>query len=102
MTTDAATRQDPLLAYRGEFPLLALLLFFVSFFLGAMPREVPERLAEYAREWGELGVRACARGWWDMPVRVGDVIAPLLNAPANTVVAHPNVSIAQSMVLSAP
>ena len=92
---------DPLLAYRGEFPILDHTTYLVSNSLGAMPREVPERLAEYAREWGELGVRAWSRGWWEMPVRVGDVIAPLLNAPANTVVAHPNVSIAQSMILSA-
>lgn len=92
---------DPLLAFREEFPILERTTYLVSNSLGAMPRAVPERLAEYAREWAELGVRAWARGWWEMPVRLGNVVAPLLNAPAGSIVAHPNVSIAQSMVLSA-
>jgi kynureninase len=104
MTDTAGTSthaDDLLLAFRGEFPILERTTYLVSNSLGAMPRAVPERLAEYAREWAELGVRAWARGWWDMPVRLGDVVAPLLNAPAGTVVAHPNVTIAQSVVLSA-
>jgi len=99
--TAFAHADDPLLAFRGEFPILERTTYLVSNSLGAMPRAVPERLAEYAREWAELGVRAWARGWWDMPVRLGDVVAPLLNAPAGTVVAHPNVTIAQSVVFSA-
>ena len=32
-----------------------------------MPRTVPGKLAEYARDWGELGVKAWSRGWWEMP-----------------------------------
>jgi kynureninase len=58
-------------------------------------------MADYAREWSELGVRAWASGWWDMPIRVGDVIAPLLGAEPRSVSMQPNVSIAQSIVLSA-
>lgn len=92
--------EDRLLALRGEFPILERTTYLVSNSLGAMPRAVPERLAEYAREWAELGVRAWARGWWDMPVRAGDSIAPLINAEQGSVVMQPNVSIAQSMVLS--
>lgn len=97
---NAAVPADPLLAFRGEFPILDRTTYLVSNSLGAMPRAVPERLAEYAREWSELGVRAWARGWWEMPVRLGDIVAPLLNAPAESVVAQPNVTIAQSVVLS--
>ncbi len=89
-----------LLSLRDEFPILERTTYLVSNSLGAMPRAVPERLAEYAREWSELGVRAWARGWWDMPVRAGNTIAPLLNAQPGSVVMQPNVSIAQSMVLS--
>ncbi|MGI9089721.1 MAG: aminotransferase class V-fold PLP-dependent enzyme [Gemmatimonadaceae bacterium] len=89
-----------LLSLRDEFPILERTTYLVSNSLGAMPRTVPERLAEYAREWAELGVRAWASGWWDMPVRAGNTIAPLLNAEAGSVVMQPNVSIAQSMVLS--
>ena len=92
---------DPLLRWRAEFPILERSTYLVSNSLGAMPRAVPERLAEYARQWGELGVRAWAKGWWEMPVSVGDLIAPLIGAGAGEVAMLPNVSIAQASVLSA-
>ncbi|HEY0997739.1 MAG TPA: aminotransferase class V-fold PLP-dependent enzyme [Gemmatimonadaceae bacterium] len=92
---------DPLLRFRDEFPILARTTYLVSNSLGAMPRTVPARLAEYARMWEEQGVKAWAHGWWEMPVAAGDVIAPLLGAPAGSVVMLPNVSLAQATVLSA-
>ena len=45
---------DPLLEYRSHFPILERSTYLVSNSLGAMPRAVPERLAEYADEW-EIG-----------------------------------------------
>jgi kynureninase len=92
---------DNLLAFRDEFPILERTNYLVSNSLGAMPRAAADRLANYAQEWAELGVRAWASGWWEMPVRVGDVIAPLIGAEAGSVSMQPNVSIAQSIVLSA-
>jgi kynureninase len=92
---------DKLLALRGEFPILANTTYLVSNSLGAMPRAVPERLAEYVDEWAELGVRAWARGWWEMPVTVGNEIAPLLGAGRDEIVMIPNVTMAQAAVLSA-
>ncbi|MEO7217010.1 MAG: aminotransferase class V-fold PLP-dependent enzyme [Gemmatimonadaceae bacterium] len=97
----AANADDVLLRFREEFPILDRCNYLVSNSLGAMPRAVPERMSEYVREWAELGVRAWAKGWWDMPVRVGDVIAPLIGAESRAVSMQPNVSIAQSIVLSA-
>jgi kynureninase len=91
---------DKLLALRGEFPILASTTYLVSNSLGAMPRAVPERLAEYVDEWAELGVRAWARGWWEMPVTVGNEIAPLLGAGRDEIVMIPNVTMAQAAVLS--
>ncbi|HEY7409039.1 MAG TPA: aminotransferase class V-fold PLP-dependent enzyme [Gemmatimonadaceae bacterium] len=92
---------DKLLALRAEFPILARTTYLVSNSLGAMPRAVPERLAEYVDEWADLGVRAWARGWWEMPVTVGNEIAPLLGAGAGEVAMLPNVTMAQAAVLSA-
>lgn len=92
---------DPLLKFRGEFPILSSTTYLVSNSLGAMPRAVPERLAEYVDEWAELGVRAWARGWWEMPVTVGDEIAPLLGAGSGEVAMVANVTSAQAAVLSA-
>jgi kynureninase len=66
-----------------------------------MPRAVPDRLAEYAREWNELGVRAWAKDWWARPRSAGNEIAPLIGAGDDQVAMMPNVSIAQSTVVSA-
>ena len=92
---------DPLLAFRPEFPILARANYLVSNSLGAMPRAVPERLAEYADAWNRRGVRAWSDGWWSMPLTVGDEIAPLLGAGAGEVAMFPNVTLAQAAVLSA-
>src|SRR5436190_10849028 len=91
---------DPLLRFRDEFPILATTTYLVSNSLGAMPRAVPARLAEYAEQWATRGVRAWAKGWWEMPVTVGDEIAPLIGAEAGEIAMVPNVSIAQAQVLS--
>jgi kynureninase len=95
------TDGDPLLRYRAEFPILGHTNYLVSNSLGAMPRSVPDRLAEYAEAWAQHGVRAWAREWWQMPGSVGDVIAPLIGASAGEVVMVPNVTAAQTTILSA-
>ncbi|MEP6508751.1 MAG: aminotransferase class V-fold PLP-dependent enzyme [Gemmatimonadales bacterium] len=91
---------DKLLAYRKEFPILEKTTYLVSNSLGPMPRSVPGKLAEYAQDWGDLGVKAWTKGWWEKPIDVGNEIAPLINADAGEVVMMPNVTIAQSAVLS--
>jgi kynureninase len=93
-------QRDPLLAFREEFPILGKTNYLVSNSLGPMPRTVPEKLAEYARDWGELGVKAWNRGWWELPVDVGNEIAPLINADDGEIVMMPNATIAQTAVLS--
>ena len=92
---------DPLLALRAEFPILERTTYLVSNSLGAMPRGVPARLAEYTDQWAEHGVRAWARGWWEMPVSVGNEIAPLIGGGDGEIAMLPNVTIAQTSVLSA-
>ena len=92
---------DALLEYRKEFPILEKTTYLVSNSLGPMPRSVPERLAEYGHDWATLGVTAWKQGWWEKPIDVGNHIAPLLNADPGTVVMVPNVSYAQSVVVSA-
>ncbi len=96
-----SNKTDPLLRFREQFPILGTTNYMVSNSLGAMPRGVQDRLAEYADQWATRGVRAWAQGWWDMPVKVGDEIAPLIGAAAGEVAMVPNVSIAQAQVFSA-
>lgn len=92
---------DPLLRFRDEFPILARSTYMVSNSLGAMPRTVPERLKEYTDAWAEWGVRAWARGWWEMPLSVGDLVAPLIGAGPGEVAMAPTVTLAQSAILTA-
>jgi kynureninase len=92
---------DPLLRFRPEFPILERSTYLVSNSLGAMPRATRARLMEYADAWDTLGVRAWAKGWWDMPVKVGDEIAPLIGAGAGEVAMLPNVTAASAAIVSA-
>ena len=89
-----------LLDYRAEFPILERTTYLINHSLGAMPRGVEERLAEYARMWRERGVRAWGEGWWDLPMTVGDQIGRIVGAPAGTTVMHQNVAVAEAVVLS--
>jgi len=92
---------DNLLKYRSEFPILDKAVYLISHSLGAMPRATYDRLHEYADIWASRGVRAWAEGWWDMPVTIGNEVARIIGADQNSVVMHQNVSICQSLILSA-
>lgn len=94
-----AAQHDPS-QYRDRFPILADTTYLVSHSLGAMPGAVFEELQSYATTWATRGIRAWADGWWDMPLAVGDELAPILGAPPRSVAMHQNVSVCQSLVLS--
>ena len=86
--------------WRPEFPILGTTTYMISNSLGAMPRGTADNLARYAQTWATRGVRAWEEGWWEMPVTVGDLLAPIIGAPPNTVTMHQNVTIAEAVVLS--
>jgi len=92
---------DPLLAWRAEFPILARCCYLVSHSLGAMPRGVRDSLAAYADLWSQHGVRAWNEAWWELGRELGDEIATLLNAPPGSVLLQQNASIANSVLFSA-
>ncbi len=86
--------------WRPEFPILATTTYMISNSLGAMPRGTAIDLSRYAEAWATRGVRAWHEGWWEMPVTVGDQLAPIIGAPPGTVTMHQNVTIAEAVVLS--
>ena len=88
----------PIDGWRDEFPILGKSLYMISHSLGAMPRRVRERLAEFADAWDTRGIRAWEEGWWEMPVRVGDLIGGIVGAGAGEVTMHQNVSVAQAIL----
>lgn len=94
------TAHDPN-RWRDEFPILAESTYLVNHSLGAMPRKVFERLQAYAEQWATRGVRSWGEGWWTSPIDVGNVLGKLMNAPADSVVMHQNVSVVQSIIASA-
>ncbi|MEU8029677.1 kynureninase [Streptomyces sp. NPDC049099] len=63
--------------------------------LGALPAQVPERVADVVRrQWGELRIRSWEEsGWWTAPERIGDRIAPLVGAAAGQIVVGDSTSV---------
>ena len=68
---------DQLLQWRKHFPILSTCTYLISNSLGAMPEGVRQSMADYAETWATRGVTAWD-DWWDMPVKVGDLLAPIL------------------------
>lgn len=91
---------DDLLRWRAEFPILDQTVYMISNSLGAMPREVHDRMREYTETWATRGVRAWAEGWWEMPVAVGNLVGRLIGAAPGEVTMQPNVTIAEAIIAS--
>ncbi len=91
---------DPLLAWRKEFPILAHTTYMISHSLGAMPERARTRMAEYAETWATRGIRAWEEGWWEMPITVGNLIGRIIGAGEGETGMQQNVSVCQSIVTS--
>ncbi|KAB8161765.1 kynureninase [Streptomyces sp. 3MP-14] len=102
--SDAATRlarraealdaADPLRGVRDRF-VLDEAVYLDGNSLGALPRSVPDRVAEVvAEEWGRLRIRSWTESGWDSaPERIGDRLAPLLGAAPGQVVVGDSTSV---------
>ena len=91
---------DELFGWRNEFPTLDKTVYLISHSLGAMPARAHSYIAEYAETWATRGIRAWEEGWWEMPIKTGDLIGKIIGAGPGEVVMQPNVSVCQSIVLS--
>ena len=91
---------DELLAWRKEFPILEKATYMISHSLGAMPRGAEDALREYTNVWATRGIRAWEEGWWEMPLRVGDLVGSIIGAAKGSVAMHQNVSVCQTIVTS--
>jgi len=90
---------NSLLALRAQFPILSTCTYLISNSLGAMPARARECLSEYADDWAVKGVVAWEK-WLPLVSRCGDLVGSLINAPAGQVIMQPNVSIAESTLIS--
>jgi len=94
------TANDDLLSWRKEFPILERTVYLISNSLGAMPKQVYDSLKEYSDSWANRGVRAWGDSWWELPVRLGDLLTPILGTGPGEVSFHQNVTLAEAVVLS--
>ena len=95
--TDCLARDaaDPLAPLREQFDLPAGVIYLDGNSLGARPKAALTRATEViAKEWGkDLITSWNTAGWFDMPKRLGDKLAPLLGAMPGEVVVTDTTSI---------
>ena len=99
----AHDRADALAPLRELFDLPAGVIYLDGNSLGAQPRAVPARVAAVvAQQWGRDLITSWNKaGWFALPRRVGDRIAPWIGAQAGQVVAADTTSINLYKALSA-
>jgi len=82
--TDARRRDlaHPLREYRARFVAAdADLVYLDGNSLGRLTHAARERVAQVVeQEWGERLIRSWGDGWFDAPLRLGDLLAPLIGA----------------------
>jgi kynureninase len=86
---------DPLAALRDQFDLPPGVIYLDGNSLGARPKAALARAQDViAREWGHDLIRSWnTAGWFDLPRRLGDRLAPLLGAAAGEVVVTDTTSV---------
>lgn len=94
---------DPLRSLRDLFSIPEGLIYLDGNSLGVSPKTAAARAAQVvSQEWGQGLIRSWnTAGWFDLPQRLGDQIAPLIGAGAGQVVATDTTSINLYKVLSA-
>lgn len=99
----AHDRADPLHPLRELFDLPEGVIYLDGNSLGALPRSVPARVATVvAQQWGQSLIQSWnTAGWFALPRRVGERIAPLIGAGSGEVVAADTTSINLYKALSA-
>ena len=99
----ALDRDDPLAHLRDQFALHSSVIYLDGNSLGAPPAAAAARAqAVIGSEWGEGLIRSWnTAGWFALPRRLGNKLAPLIGAADNEVVVTDTISINLFKVLSA-
>jgi kynureninase len=87
--------QDPLATLRDEFDLPAGVIYLDGNSLGARPKAALARAQQViAQEWGHDLIRSWnSAGWFEMPKRLGNLLAPLIGAADGEVVVTDTTSV---------
>lgn len=99
----AMDKSDMLAPLRARFHLPDDIIYLDGNSLGAMPRAASARAQDVVvHEWGRNLVQSWnSAGWFDLPVRLGDKLAPLIGADMGEVVICDTTSLNLFKLLSA-
>ncbi|TDV34812.1 kynureninase [Paraburkholderia caballeronis] len=99
----ALDRADPLAALRDQFALPSGTIYLDGNSLGVAPKAAAARAQQViAAEWGDDLIRSWnSAGWFALPRRLGNKLAPLIGAADNEVVVTDTISVNLFKVLSA-
>jgi kynureninase len=88
-------KADPLAKKRLEFDLPANTIYLDGNSLGALPKSVKSRVAEVvSQQWGNDLIKSWnSHNWIDLPIKVGEKIAPLIGAAQGQVVCCDSISV---------
>jgi kynureninase len=100
MKDPVRSRDERLLEYRGEYPILSRSTYLINNSLGAMPRAAYDSLRQYASEWAEKGVVAWHEHWLQSVEEHAGLLGRAMGAPPASVMLHPNVSVALAVLAS--
>ena len=99
----ARDTSDPLRALRDQFNIPEGIIYLDGNSLGVMPKAAAARAAEVVtQEWGQGLIGSWnSAGWFNLPQRLGNLIAPLIGAGVGEVVVTDTTSINLYKVLAA-
>ncbi|MEX0796591.1 MAG: aminotransferase class V-fold PLP-dependent enzyme, partial [Acidimicrobiia bacterium] len=86
---------DPLAGYRSKFVAADPgMIYLDGNSLGRLPEEARrtvDRVVDH--EWGERLIRSWNEGWWELQLRLGDFLAPILGAGMGEVIISDSTSV---------
>ena len=88
-------KADPLAKKRLEFDLPANTIYLDGNSLGALPKSVKSRVAEVvSQQWGNDLIKSWnSHSWIDLPIKVGEKIAPIIGAAPGQVMCCDSISV---------
>lgn len=92
-------REDPLLAWRSQFPILGAKTYLINNSLGAMPASVPAALAAYTDLWATEGVVAWET-WLPEVANVAALLEDIAGAARGSMTMAQNATNALADILS--
>ena len=91
----ALDKADPLAKKRFEFELPANTIYLDGNSLGALPKVVKSKVAEVvSQQWGNELIKSWnSHNWIDLPIKVGEKIAPIIGAAQGQVICCDSISV---------